>query len=653
MQLEKLGLSKADITKLNKHNMFSVEDVQMFLPRLYRDFSCVTPLSPEQNGNFIAVIGQFTEMRTDKTNNVLMLKAKVYEKDTNKKLNIMWIGSYYLKKIICHWLNTNVIVCGKMTYSEDYHSYHMNNPLIFTNKISDGLRILPIYTKMTGISNEWMQNMIHKSLQINIPDATPVQFIRKHGLMSRTDAVTALHLPNNMEQVQKAQQRLVYDKMFGFARDVLIQDKNSSKKTDYPIVDLDVVNNFVRSLPFKLTDSQMNIFNVMRQTVKDGNKINALVQGDVGSGKTMCAFLMMFAMAGSGFQSVLMAPTEILARQHYEELKGYAEPLGIKVVLLCSGLKAKERKSVLEDIRSGAAKMIVGTHSVSSESVEYDKLALAIVDEEHKFGVTQEEKLLAKSKNDIHFIAMSATPIPRTIASALYGESVQVYDLEKPTGRLKVQTAIYDRDRKIFEFAEQQIEEGRQVYVVCPLITTTEKSEKDSVLSIEQTETMYKNAFAKLDPNIRIASVSGKTDKDTAKQTLEEFSNGTVNILISTTVIEVGVNNPNASVIIINNAERFGAAQLHQLRGRVGRGKYQSYCILKSSDIGNERLNLICNTTDGYEIAQMDAEHRGPGDILGDKQSGKNEEISLLLKYPNMYEIVKKDAKEFLEVDNA
>lgn len=653
MQLEKLGLSKADITKLNKHNMFSVEDVQMFLPRLYRDFSRITTLSPEQSGNFIAVIGQFIEMRTDKTNNVLMLKAKVYEKDTNRKLNIIWIGSYYLKKIICHWLNTNVVVCGKMTYSEDYHSYHMNNPLIFTNKISDGLRILPIYTKMTGVSDEWMQNMIHKSLQINIPDTTPVQFIKKHGLMSRTDAVTALHLPNNMEQVQKAQQRLVYDKMFDFARDVLIQDKNSSKKTDYPITDLNAVNNFAKSLPFKLTDSQMNIFNAMRQTVKDDNKINALVQGDVGSGKTMCAFLMMFAMAGSGFQSVLMAPTEILARQHYEELKGYAEPLGIKVVLLCSGLKAKERKSVLEDIKTGAAKMIVGTHSVSSESVEYDKLALAIVDEEHKFGVTQEEKLLAKSKNDIHFIAMSATPIPRTIASALYGESVQVYDLEKPTGRLKVQTAIYDRDEKIFEFAEQQIEDGRQVYVVCPLITTTEKSEKDNVLSIEQTETMYKDAFTRLNPDIKVASVSGKTDKDTAKQTLEEFSNGTVDILISTTVIEVGVNNPNASVIIINNAERFGAAQLHQLRGRVGRGKYQSYCILKSSDIGNERLNLIRNTTDGYEIAQMDAEHRGPGDILGDKQSGKSEEISLLLKYPNMYEVVKKDAKEFLEVEHA
>ena len=644
MNLEELELKKAEITKLNKRGIMTVEDVQMFLPRTYYDFTEIKPLHPSLDGKFIAVVGTFAKMETKKTNQTLMLKAKVYEKDTEKKLNVMWIGNYYLKNIIKDWEGSEVIVCGKLTYSEDYHSFHMNNPIIFSQDIKKNLSVYPVYTKMSGISEEWMNKTIAKALERKIEDTLPEEIRKHYGLMSMSEAVLSLHYPKSMAQVESAQKRLVFNVLYNFACSIEERENAVSKSSVYNIKSYELLKKYAALLPFELTKSQKTAVNEMCLLERDGRRISALVQGDVGSGKTVVAFSMMFSMAGSGYQSVLMAPTEILAKQHYDELSKYANELGIETAFLSGTLKAKEKKTLYAKIKDGSIKLIVGTHSVVSEGLEYNDLALAVVDEEHRFGVAVEENLFAKSDKGMHVISMSATPIPRTITDVIFSDSTRIYDLERPSGRQEVQTCIFNNDEKIYNFLEKEIREGRQAYVVCPLIEDSDIESRKHVLSVERVEDNYKKRFET--SGIRIASVTGKTKKEESEDILNSFKDGEIDILISTTVIEVGVNNPNVSTIVISNAEMFGVAQLHQLRGRVGRGQYKGYCILKSADKENERLNMLCSTTNGFELAEMDAKLRGPGDILGERQSGKNRELELVLMYPEMYKYAQKEAKK-------
>ena len=646
MTLEELGLKKAEITKLNKKGIMTVEDIQQFYPRTYYDFSEVKTMHPSLNGQFCAIYGKFIRMETQKTNETLMLKAKVLEQGTEKKLHVMWIGNYYLKNVIKDWEGQDVIVCGKLTYEDTYHSFHMNNPVIFSPDINKNLKVYPVYTKMSGISEEWMSKIISKALEVNIEDNLPDEIIRRWKLPSMNEAVYSMHSPKTMKQLERAQRRIIFNTLYDFAHSMEEKNMEVSKGSVYNIKASNYAKDYIKMLPFKLTQSQRDAISEMDKLARDGRRINALIQGDVGSGKTAVAFTMMLLFVSSGYQSVLMAPTEILARQHYEEIKGYCDKLGLNVVFLTGSLKASEKKEILSGIKEGKAQIIVGTHSAASKDVEYKDLALAVVDEEHRFGVNIENDLFGKSDKGMHTITMSATPIPRTIADVLFSGNTSVFDLTRPEGRQEVQTAIFNNDKKIAEFAEKQIKEGRQIYVVCPLIETTEKSEKGNLLSVEDTEKLYQKLFE--GKNIRIASVTGKTKVKEQEAILEQFKNGDIDILIATTVIEVGVNTPNASTIIINNAERFGVAQLHQLRGRVGRGGYKGYCILKSAEKDNERLQLLCRSNNGFELAEEDAKLRGPGDILGERQSGESKELELVLKFPKVYDIAKKEAKKQL-----
>ncbi len=646
MQLEELGLKPSEISKLNKKGFETVEDLQSFYPRTYYDFSEVKMLEPSLNDTFCAIVGRFDKMETQKTNNTLMLKAKVIDNLSHKKLHVMWIGNYNLKNVIKNYIDSDVIVCGKLTYEDEYHSYHMLNPVIFSMNISKNLRVYPVYTKFSGISEEWMDKMLKKALEHKIEDTLPEEIRKRYSLMSMREAVMSMHSPKSMEQLEKAQKRVVFGMLYNFARSIEERELSISKGSVYNIKNLDMVNAFVKMLPYKLTESQRNAFIEMKNLASDGRRINALIQGDVGSGKTVMAFLMMFAMAGSGYQSVLMAPTEVLAKQHYEELKQYSDKLGESVVFLNGSLKSKEKKEIYKKIANGEVRLIVGTHSVVSEGVKYKDLALAVVDEEHRFGVAIEEELFSKSDKGMHTISMSATPIPRTITDVLFSGSMLVYDLERPSGRQEVQTCIFNNDEKIYNFIKNQIEEGRQAYVVCPLIEESTSDKRKGILSVERVEDDYHKRF-EMD-GIKIASLTGKTKHEETENILKDFIEGKIDILISTTVIEVGVNNPNVSTIVISNAEMFGVAQLHQLRGRVGRGQYKGYCILKSAEKDNERLQLVCSTTNGFELAEKDAKLRGPGDILGEKQSGSNKELELVFKFPKMYKVAKKEAKEFL-----
>lgn len=646
MTLETLGITENRIKALEKAGLCTVEDIQRFFPRAYYDFKHPTTLQkPLPEPRYTSVIGKVTSIKTDKTNETLMIKAKVTEKESGKTLHIIWIGAYYLYRIIKEWEGEDVIVCGKLEYRQEYHSYHMNNPIIFDRNIENNLKIYPVYKKMKGISQEFMDKTISQALSCPIEETLPAELVRKYHLLGLKEAISIMHSPDSMEDLDKARKRLVYDKLLYFATNIEKEDRFVSKGSIYNIKTVAKTMKYIESLPFKLTDSQQNVFKSMKDAAYEGKRINALVQGDVGSGKTMIAFLMMFAMADSGYQSVLMAPTVILARQHYLSLKETAEKFGFKAVFLSGDTPKKEKTQILKEIEQGECQFIIGTHSVLGEAITYKDLSLVVIDEEQKFGVQQREIVSEKAKFGVHKISMSATPIPRTLAGAVYGTGIEVYDLELPAERKPVQTAIFNNDQKIFEFILKKIKEGQQAYVVCPFIDDPE--EKTSVQTVEVTYDNYCKYFHP--KGIQIGCVTGKTKKQEADDIIAEFASGKTKILIATTIIEVGVNVPKANIIVINNAERFGLSQLHQLRGRVGRGSDPGYCILKSSDRENPRLLAICKTTNGFEIAKEDMRLRGSGNLLGTEQSGQNEYINLILQYPNMYEFAKRDAKELVD----
>lgn len=647
MDVREIGVKENRIKLLESKGLGTVEEVQRFFPRKYHDFSVQRQLDEVYADTFCAIIGRAEEISTKKTNDVLMLKAKVYDEITGRKLNVMWIGAYYLYRIIKDWDGERVIVCGKLTYSEEYHSFHMNNPIIFDRNIEKNLKVYPIYKKMSKISEDYMEDLIEKALNVPIKDKVPEALVRQHRLMSTGEAVRMLHRPSSMTDLGRARQRIVYDKMLEFAVEMEISDRSVSKGTIYNVKSLKNTTDYVKGLPYELTPSQAEVFKQMSEKAKAGLRVNALLQGDVGSGKTTSAFLMMFAMADSGYQSLIMAPTVILATQHYENLSKAAEKYGYKVAFLAGKQTAKEKKTILAGIKSGEYQFIVGTHSVISEGIEYQNLALAIIDEEHKFGVKQRRVLEDRAKFGVHCISMSATPIPRTIAAIAYGSGTDVYDLEVPSSRKPVKTAVCGTNEAIFNFVQKKLGEGQQAYVVCPFIEDPE--EQYGVETVEATFKEYSKRFNTFG-DINVGCVTGKMKAEEVEEKIRKFASGELKILVSTTVIEVGVNVPNANVIVINNAERFGLAQLHQLRGRVGRGADQGYCVLKSTETDNARLSIMCSTTNGYEIAEEDMRLRGTGEILGTAQSGQSEIIDLITSYPKMYAAVKKDATMLVDL---
>ena len=500
---------------------------------------------------------------------------------------------------------------------------------------------------MSGISEEFMFETIAKALKAeeqteSIPDA----YLKKHNLMGKMEAIQQLHHPTSMKALDLAKKRMIYEKLFLFAKEIEISESNISKGTQYNCKQLTHTKEYIENLPYSLTASQREVFDCMKKEAFDGRRIHALIQGDVGSGKTCSAFLMMFAMADSGYQSLIMAPTQILAKQHYEKLSEDAEKYGYKTVLLTSELKTKERKEILSSISTGEITFIVGTHSLLSPEIEYKNLALAVIDEEHRFGVAQREQLMSRAKYGMHTISMSATPIPRTIAGAIYGSSIEVYDLALPCNRQPIQTTIFSNQSKISEFILKKYRESKQqTYVVCPGIEENEDGRK--IATVEESVKQYQQMFQNTE--LCIGSVTGKMKAEEVNDTLRKFAQNEIQILIATTVIEVGVNVPNANIIVINNAENFGLAQLHQLRGRVGRGSDSGYCILNSVERDNDRLLIMKEETNGYIIANKDMELRGTGNILGTEQSGENEVINLILQYPNLYNLVKSEVKEMLQ----
>ena len=471
---------------------------------------------------------------------------------------------------------------------------------------------------------EKLMATVVKQIQEPMPETLSTKILQEHHLMPLTDALINLHFPKNVELLKQAQYRMKFEELFYVQLNILRYASDRMRKYRGYIFSKvgEAFNTFYSHyLPFELTGAQKRVIKEARKDMGSGKQMNRLLQGDVGSGKTLVALMCMLIAKDNGFQSCMMAPTEILAHQHFETLKGFLKDMDVHVELLTGSIKGKRRESILQGLLNGEVDILIGTHAVIEDTVEFHALGLAIIDEQHRFGVAQRARLWSKSINPPHVLVMTATPIPRTLAMTLYGDlDVSVID-ELPPGRKPVATIHQYENRRaqLHDFIHEQIRSGRQAYIVFPLI---QESEKIDLQNLEDGYLRIKDAF----PEYNVCKVHGKMKPTEKDAQMQQFVSGEAQILVATTVIDVGVNVPNASVMIIENAERFGLSQLHQLRGRVGRGADQSYCVLvtsyKLSEETRKRIEIMVRTNDGFEIAEADLKLRGPGDLEGTQQSG-------------------------------
>ncbi len=484
-------------------------------------------------------------------------------------------------------------------------------------------RILPVYPLTAGLHQKDMYKITDaalRALPADYPDFLPQGIREQQQFPPLKNALYAMHRPQTMEQAQRARKRMVFEELFLLACGMQFLRAGRADKKGTQLRDLSL-REFYRALPFALTGAQQRAIEACTMDIAMGKPLSRLVQGDVGSGKTMVAAALCYLAAKNEKQAVIMAPTELLARQHMETLEPLMHKLGISCGLLVSAMRAKEKRDIVDKISSGKLSVMIGTHAVLSEQVQFHDLAVAVVDEQHRFGVNQRAALTEKGEN-VHLLVMSATPIPRTLALLIYGDlDVSIID-ELPPGRQKIKTyAVGERTRpRIDRFIDKQCAAGGQVYVVCPLVEDSEGTDTQRH-SAEQTAQRLKTVL----PHRRIGLVHGRTKTAEKEQIMRDFADGKLDILVSTTVIEVGVNVPNATLMVVENADCFGMSQLHQLRGRVGRGSRQSFCVFYGADKGadaRERLSTLVHTSDGFAIAQKDLEMRGAGDFFGTRQHG-------------------------------
>ena len=637
---------------LKKRKMETVEDVCQLFPSKYYDFSFINPLNTSRLDKNYAFVCKLVSYELKKQSSIYIVRCTLQDIYTQNELCVSWFGTTEMYNVLKkdYRPGDTCFIGGKLKASNKKNLFFMSNPIIF--KKYDGESDCHIYTayeKIRGISESNFERIINDCLEhATIPDKVPRELLHKYNLMSKDEAIREMHKPSSVEEVKKAKYRLNMDDLLYFALQLEEKNRNLPAGSSYGIHSLAITTKIIENLPFQLTKDQKSAYEELVNRIRSGKRLNALIQGDVGCGKTILAFLLMFVMADNGFQSVLLAPTQVLASQHYNELKEMAAPYDIDVVYIANGLKKKEREAILKSIEDGSALMIVGTHSVLSKEVKFHDLGLSITDEEHRFGVLQREEITIKAKAGMHTVTMSATPIPRSLSDVLLS-TTEVFNIQSmPNGRKPIQTAICASQNTIFQFIKKEIEKGHQAYVVCPLIED-KQGVMEGILSVEQTYTEYANVFGKN----AVAVLNGKMKEDETEKVIRSFKNGEIKILVSTTVVEVGVNVSNATVIVINNAERFGLASLHQLRGRVGRGNSQGYCILNSVHKNNKRLLALCKYKNGFQIAEADYALRGCGNILGTEQSGSNYYVELSMRYPDLFSELQKYAKKYMDTGEA
>ena len=601
------GVGPARQQAFEKAGIHTIRDLIMFLPKDYRDLSQFTPLREIRPGETVSVrvrvAGEVSQRHVRR-----LTITKVYVTDDTETLPVVWYNQPWLK---------NQLEKGRELMLHGRCEARGGGIQISSPSIETEAGLIPVYRAIPGVPAKAVRQSIEAALGIcegQWPDELPESIRRRYDLCERNFAMRNAHFPDSREALESARRRIAFEEllMYQLAISLFRHGGREGVAMDFADGDIDF---YWKSLPFPPTDAQRRVLSEAAVDMRSPNAMARMVQGDVGSGKTAVAFGAIYLAFRGGYQSALMAPTEVLARQHYQGAKATLEPLGLRVGLLTGSLTQKQHRLAHEAIANGDCDLVVGTHALITEGVNYKNLGLAVTDEQHRFGVRQRTELGRKGAAP-NVLVMSATPIPRTLSLILYGDlDISVID-QLPPGRKSVRTRIVPEEKRqdMYGFLRSEVQKGRQVYVVCPLV---EESEAVDALPAEQ---VYENLRTRDLSDLRIELVHGRMKAADKDAVLEKFRKGEADVLVSTTVIEVGVNVPNASVMVIENAERFGLAQLHQLRGRVGRGSDEAWCFLMAE--ANERLKFLSSTTDGFKIAQRDMELRGPGDLFGTRQSG-------------------------------
>lgn len=698
------GVGPKTAAELRRAGLQTVGDILMFLPRKHEDFTNVTPIAELQPGK-VTIRARCQQINTRPVRRGLRLTTAVLADDTSK-LNAVWFNQPYRVQQLG---GSNEWFYFSGTFEYNYGRYQLTNP---TAELAKELpvqadRLLPVYHAVRGLKSQTVRKVIEqlRPLMSVLPETLPPSVVQSERLLDRAAAISVMHFPRNEREVEQARQRLAFEELFELVLASQLNKIDNQKLAGFAIpFEKSVVQDFVKKLPFTLTNAQRRAAWDILRDFERAAPMNRLLQGDVGSGKTVVAGLAARQAASAGYQTAFMAPTEILARQHAETLAKLLEPFGVAVGLLIGSVKGKARQTLYQQIASGAVDVVVGTHALIQDKVEFHRLGFVVIDEQHRFGVEQRQKLLMKVKDEEvksgaldtlsepmtiaagssretgraapgsrarhggeesissaplnakkpsitaampHLLAMTATPIPRSLALTVYGElDVSVLD-ELPRGRRPILTKIISPPSReaAYTAIDQQIAQGRQVYVVCSLIADSDSSDRKSV------EAEYKRLKNSIFGRRRIAMLHGKMTASEKDQIMQAFKDQRYDILVSTTVIEVGVDVPNATIMMIEDADQFGLAQLHQLRGRVGRGQHQSFCYLMMSTDNkpSQRLREIEQSNDGFHLAEVDMSLRGPGEIYGRMQHGAlNLQIATLAD-TQLIARAQKAAKRFID----
>ncbi len=658
---EALSTKKEYIKSLKEMGLYTVRDLLLYFPRAHEDLSQFKKLWEAKDGETITVKGYLHGIKFMPTRNrrVKLVKAMFYD-ESGSECEVVWFNQPHLVRMLP--MDTEVILAGKVEFK--YGKYVFQSPEVETIKeaqIHVGVMV-PIYPQHEVVTSRWLRNKIHPLLYLakDFEEIIPEEIIKEEGLMPKTEAVREAHFPSSAESLKKAQDRLGYEELFLLQLNAVktkLEWRNSRGESDkikgMPM-DPEFVKGFFSTLPFTPTGAQkVTLYEILKDMEKPFPMMR-LLEGDVGSGKTLVAMVALLQAVKHGYQAAIMAPTEVLARQHLVSISKFVGNYEAKfpgdrpinVQLLIGSMTAREKKLVQTSIKEGQADIIIGTHALIQESVEFERLGLVIVDEQHRFGVKQRE-VLAKQGSP-HVLNMTATPIPRTLALVAYGDQDLSVINELPPGRKPITTKIVPPEQRdtVNKFIAGKVEQGQQVYVICPLI------DESDTLEVKSVKAEYERLLGVF-PKFRIGLLHGKMKSADKESVMQNFKDGNIDILVSTSVIEVGVDVPNATMMMIEGAERFGLSQLHQFRGRVGRGEEQSYCFLytnSNTDITFARLKAMADYTDGFKLAEIDMRLRGPGEVYGIRQSGIPDLKMANLLDGILLDRVRKAAEKIIEI---
>lgn len=614
------GIGPKTAILFEKLKVHTIDDLLRLYPRTYLSYDEPVDIEEVEMGSRVtikATIQSYVDVK--KIRSLMIVTCMV--KDGTGAVKLTWFNSPFLKQVF-HIGQTYYFVG---TISIRNHQRVMEHPEYYTEaQYAEKLSSLqPVYPLTEGLSNKVVTKAIHAALPLlsQLEDRIPQIVQEEFGLMPLSYAIQGSHFPENFEEVIACRERLVFDEFFWFILHMrMLRERTVKAKNHFIIDNWREVESFIDGLPFELTDGQKTAVSEIQKDMTGSTVMNRLIQGDVGSGKTAVAEIALLATVKNGYQAAFMAPTEVLAAQHYEGVKKDLEPYGVRVELLVGSTKLSEKRKIYDALAKGDIDILIGTHALIQDKVVYHNLALVITDEQHRFGVRQ-RALLSEKGNEPHVLVMSATPIPRTLAIIMYGDLDISVMKDMPANRLPIKNCVVGPKYRptAYKFMQEQIDAGHQIYIICPMVEASENVDAENVVE-------YQESLLEVFPKeINISYLHGKMSPEEKNRIMTDFSANKIDILVSTTVIEVGINNPNATVMMIENAEKFGLAQLHQLRGRVGRGDAQSYCIMLCGSERKDaldRLNILNTSNDGFYIANEDLKLRGPGDFFGVRQSG-------------------------------